>query len=58
MKKVLNRLWSSPFSVKLSASFLSVLFLVALIADPGRVLFIIAFMYALFKIIDWFWDAE
>lgn len=58
MKKFLDKLWASPFAVKISFAFLFFVFLVALIADPGRVIFAVALIYSVFRIIDWFWGTE
>lgn len=58
MKEFFKKLGTAPFSVKLSFVFLSFVAFCVFLVEPGRVLFTLAVIYAVVKILDWFADNE
>ena len=52
------KLWGAPFPVKLSFAFLAFVLFCILLVSPGRVLFTIALIYSVYRVLDWFIDNE
>jgi len=58
MIKLIKDIWAGPFSVKLSLVFLLVVATLLILSAPGHWLFLIALMYALFRIFTWIVEHE
>ena len=52
MIDLIKRIWQGSLAVKLSLLFLAFVFLVALIADPGRTIFIALLFASVIKIVQ------
>lgn len=58
MIKLLKHIWAGPWTVKASFLFLAFIFLVLLIADPGRVIFTTLFVATVLRLVSWIFDEE
>lgn len=58
MTEFFKKLKTAPLGVKLSFAFVAFVAFCILLVDPGRILFTLALIYSVFRILDWYVDNE